>query len=304
MHLMDFDLNLLKTLDAVLEARGVTRAAKQLGLSQPATSHALGRLREALGDPLLVRVGAALVLTERAEQLREPVKEALRRAEQVLLPPEGVLPAKLVRSFTLNLADYTELAILPRLTERLSREAPGVSVTCRPHVSDPMEALAGGGELWLGVNPPDEPGLMVQRLFSDSYLCAIRKEHPLARRKVTLRQFLELRHVQIAPGGLPGGPLDDLLAARGLSRIVSIRVPHFLVAPLLVSRSDLVLTAPRRVVEAFGDFAQLHVFEPPVRVPGFTVLQGWLARHHADPAHRWFRAQVKAAARSPLDAGG
>lgn len=297
MHVMDFDLNLLKTLDALLETRGVTRASKQLGLSQPAISHALGRLREALGDPLLVRVGSELVLTDRAEKLREHVKETLRRAEHVLTPPEAVLPAKLDRTFTLNLADYTELAILPRLAERLSKEAPGVSVTCRPNLNDPMEALSTAGDLWLGVNPPDQPGLVVQRLFSDSYLCVIRKDHPLARKKVTLRQFLELRHVQIAPGGTPGGPLDDVLAARGLSRVVSIRVPHFLVAPLLISRSDLVLTAPRRVVETFAQFAGLHVFESPVKVPSFTIQQAWLARHHADPAHRWFRAQVKEASR-------
>ena len=294
---MNFDLNLLKSLDALLATRGVTRAAKQLGLSQPATSHALGRLRDALGDPLLVRVGASLVLTDRAEQLREPVKEALRRAEQVLSPPGQVLPKNLARTFTLNLADYTELAILPRLTERLSVEAPGVAVTCRPYVNDPMDALNTAGELWLGVNPPDAPGLVVQRLFSDSYLCVVRKEHPVARRKVTLNQFLALRHIQIAPNGTPGGPLDDILTARGLSRVVSVRVPHFLVAPLLVSRSDLVLTAPKRVVEAFAEFAGLHVFEPPVKIPPFTIQQAWLARHHADPGHRWFRAQVKDASR-------
>lgn len=294
MHVMDFDLNLLKALDALLEARSVTRAAKLLSLSQPATSHALGRLREALGDPLLVRVGAAQVLTDRAEQLKEPVKETLRRASAVLLSPEDVSPAKLVRSFTVNLADYTELAILPSLTERLSREAPGVSITCRPHFSDPMEGLAQS-DLWLGVNPPDQPGLMVQRLLSDSYLCVVRKGHPFARRKVSLSAFLGLRHVQIAPGGMPGGPLDDLLASRGLSRTVAVRVPHFLVAPLLVARSDLVLTAPRRLVETFAELAGLHVFEPPVRIPSFTIQQAWLAKHQADPAHRYFRACVKAA---------
>ena len=294
MHVMDFDLNLLKALDALLEARSVTRAAKVLSLSQPATSHALGRLRKALGDPLLVRVGAAQVLTDRAEHLREPVKETLRRASAVLVAPGDVSPAKLARSFTVNLADYTELAILPALTERLSREAPGVSITCRPHFSDPMEGLAQS-DLWLGVNPPDQPGLMVQRLMSDSYLCVVRKGHPLARRKVTLSAFLGLRHVQIAPGGLPGGPLDDLLASRGLSRTVAVRVPHFLVAPLLVARSDLVLTAPRRLVDTFAELAGLHVFEPPVRIPSFVIQQAWLAKHHADPAHRYFRACVKAA---------
>jgi DNA-binding transcriptional LysR family regulator len=292
MHVMDFDLNLLKTLDSLLETKSVTNAAKRLGLSQPATSHALGRLREALGDPLLVRMGSAQVLTERAERLRDVVKETLARADQVLSGPESVPPARLTRNFALSLADYAELLLLPRLAERLAREAPGVSVTCKPHLGKPLEALSGS-ELWLGVNPPDAPGLVTQRLFSDSHLCVIRKDHPLARKKVTLRQFIELRHVQIAPGGMPGGPLDDALAARGLARTVAVRVPNFLVAPLLISKSDLVLTAPRRVVEWFADFAGLHVFEPPVRLASFTVQQCWLARSHADPAHKWFRSLMK-----------
>jgi DNA-binding transcriptional LysR family regulator len=293
MHVANFDLNLLKTLDALLETKSVTNAAKKLGLSQPATSHALARLREALGDPLLVRTGSAQVLTERAERLRELVKETLSRAEQVLSPPDRVDPARLSRTFSLSMADYTELALLPGITERLSREAPSVSVSCRPHLGKPIEALSSGNDLWLGVNAPDEPGLVMQRLFSDSYLCVLRKDHPLARKKVTLKQFVELRHVQIAPGGLPGGPLDDVLATRGLSRTVAVRVPNFLVAPLLISKSDLVLTAPTRVVHWFAEFAGLHVFEPPVHIPSFTVQQAWLARTHADAAHKWFRALVK-----------
>lgn len=293
MHVMNFDLNLLKTLDALLDTKNVTHAAKRLGLSQPATSHALGRLRTALGDPLLVRTGSAQVLTERAEQLRDPLKEALARAEQVLSPPRGVTPAMLQRNFSVNLADYTELVLLPRLAERLSSEAPGVTVTCRPHRMNPLEALTSGDELWLGVRAPDQPGLVVQRLFSDSYLCVIRKDHPLARKKISLKQFVELKHVQIAPGGLPGGPLDDALAARGLARTIAVRVPNFLVAPLLISKSDLVLTAPTRVVELFKDFAGLHVFEAPIRLPSFTVEQCWLARSHADAAHKWFRGTLK-----------
>jgi DNA-binding transcriptional LysR family regulator len=293
MHVMNFDLNLLKALEALLDTRSVTQAARRLGLSQPATSHALGRLRDALGDPLLVRTGSAQVLTERAERLRDPLKEALARAEQVLSPPRGVTPAMLQRNFSVSLADYTELALLPKLTERLMVEAPGVTVTCRPHRSGPMEALTGGDELWLGVGAPDQPGLVTQRLFSDSYLCVVRRDHPLARKKITLKQFVELKHVQIAPGGQPGGPLDDALAAKGLTRTVAVRVPNFLVAPLLISKSDLVLTAPTRVVELFKDFAGLHVFEPPLRIPSFTVQQCWLARWHADPAHRWFRALLK-----------
>jgi DNA-binding transcriptional LysR family regulator len=147
------------------------------------------------------------------------------------------------------------------------------------------------------VNAPEVPGLFVQKLLTDSYLCVVRKGHPLSRKRVKLEQFVAQRHIQIAPGGTPGGPLDDALAAKGLSRTVSVRVPHFLVAPFLVSGSDLVLTAPRRIVEIFAPLADLHVFEPPLHINSFTVQQAWLAKHHADPVHRWFRTLIKDSSR-------
>jgi DNA-binding transcriptional LysR family regulator len=295
MHVANFDLNLLKTLDAVLETRSVTRAAQKLGLSQPATSHALQRLRDALGDPLLVRVGSAQVLTAHAEGLQDAVKEALLRAEVVLAGPEAVTPAKVKRTFVINLADYTELTLLPKLMERLAKEAPGISITCRSHAWSAFEGLTGGADLWIGVHPPAVPGLMAQKLFSDSYQCVVRRGHPLLkkRKKVSLEDFVRFKHVQIAPGAQPGGPLDDALGARGLSREVALRVPSFLVAPLLVTRTDLVLTAPRRVVETFAPLVDLEVFEPPLPVPGFTLQQAWLARAHTDPVHRWFRSLIR-----------
>jgi DNA-binding transcriptional LysR family regulator len=294
MHVMDFDLNLLKALDAVLETRSVTRAAQRLGLSQPATSHALGRLREALGDPLLVRVGSAQELTDHALRLKDAVKEALLRAEVVLAGPEVVTPARIKRTFVLNLADYTELTLLPRLVERLAREAPGISLTCRAHTWNAVEALNAGSDLWIGVNPPAVPGLMAQKLFSDGYRCAVRRAHPLAtKRKISLDDFVKYKHVQIAPGSQPGGPLDDALAARGKAREVALRVPNFLVAPLLVTRTDLVLTAPRRMLDTFAPMVDLKVFEPPLPITGFTLQQAWLVRAHTDPVHRWFRNMVR-----------
>ncbi len=294
MHLMDFDLNLLKSLDALLETRSVTRAARQLGLSQPATSHALSRLRAALGDPLLVRSSGAFVLTEHAERLKTPVKEALERAAAVLSRPEPVSPAKVVRTFVLNLADYSELTLLPKLTERLAREAPGVSIACRSQITEAHDGLAAGADVWIGVNPGAHSGLMAQKLFADGYQCAVRPGHPLTRKKkVTLADFIGFKHVQIAPGGQPGGPLDEALAARGLSRDVALRMSHFLVAPLLVARTDLVLTAPRRLLDAFMSMVALEAFDPPLHVPGFTLQQAWLAKVHADPTHRWFRGLIK-----------
>jgi DNA-binding transcriptional LysR family regulator len=293
MHVANFDLNLLKTLDAVLETRSVTGAARRLGLSQPAASHALARLRTALGDPVLVRVGARQVLTEHAEGLRDKVRDALERAEAVLAGPAEVEPAKLRRTFVLNLGDYVELTVLPQLTERLARDAPGVSLVCRRFAPDALAALEAGADLWFGVEPTAAPGVMAQKLFHDTYGSAVRRGHPLARKRtLSVKDLTSFRHLQIAPGGQPGGPLDDALAELGTRRDVALRLPDFLAAPLLVKRTDLVLTGPRRLLDTFAPLMGLVVFEPPVRLSGFTIEQAWLARANADPMHRWFRALV------------
>ncbi len=299
MHAIDIDLNLLRALGALLQTASVGRAALDQGLSQPAMSHALARLRERLKDPLLVRVKSAYVLTPRAMALRPAVEAALQAAQTVFAPAQPQSPATLRRTFTLGLADYTELVLLPTLTSMLRDEAPDVTLVCTSRVSNPVESLERGEvDLWFGVAPPEVAGLYAQKLVPDTFLSAVRRGHPvLARGGPTLKQFAALKHVQIAPGELPGGPLDELLAARGLSRTVSVRLPHFLVAPLLVARSDLVLTAPARVLNAFAPLARLHVFSPPLPIPSFTLSQAWHARHHADPSHRWFRERVREAMR-------
>ncbi|MGV3620318.1 MAG: LysR family transcriptional regulator [Archangium sp.] len=294
MQLIDTDLNLLKTLDALIETRSVTRAAKILGLTQPATSHALARLRSVLNDQLLVREGAGHVLTERALALRDPVREALSKAGSVLTGVVAPPLRELRREFKLTHADYTELMLLPPLVERLSAQAPNVSVTSRPGEANAMDALQSGSDIWIGPFVDDRPGLFVQKLWSDTYLCAVRKGHPVAKGKMTLEKFATLKHVQIAPGGKPGGPLDDAMLERGYVRQVAMRVPHFLVAPLLVERSDLVLAAPRRLLEKFSSLTQqLHIFESPIPIRGFTLNQAWLARHHEDPVHRWLRSEIR-----------
>lgn len=294
MQPIDFDLNLLKTLDALLETRSVTRAAKVLGLTQPATSHAVARLRRVLNDPLLVREGAGHVLTDRAEALRAPTREALAKVGGVLAGGRPPPLHELRREFKLTHADYTELLLLPPLMERLHRQAPNVTITSRPGREHALEALQSGSDVWIGPAIEDRPGVFAQKLWSDTYLCAVRRGHPAARGRMTLERFAALKHVQIAPGGLPGGPLDDAMLERGHVRQVAIRVPHFLVAPLLVERSDLVLAAPRRLLEKFSPLLKrLHVFESPVPIRGFTLQQAWLARHHDDPVHRWLRSEIR-----------
>lgn len=299
MHVIDFDLNLLKALDSLLETTNVTKAAARLGLSQPTMSHALSRLRHALADELLVRQGGGLVLTERAARLRDPVRMALRQAQLVLDGQADIDPSTLERTFTVSLADYTGLVLLPSLTGRLAAEAPGVSLSCRALTWNALDALKDGADLWLGVDPPPAQGVIAQKLFDDDLCGAVSRKHPFARsRRVALKAFAASRHLQIAPGGRPGGPLDEALAERGLSRRVVVQVPQFLLAPLLVAQTDFVLAAPRRLLRAAARTVPLHLFELPVSLPGFSMQQAWLASRHGDPEHRWFRGVLREVARA------
>lgn len=297
MHDAPPDLGLLTLFDALHTERHLTRAAVRAGISQPAMSRALARMRAAFGDPLFVRTARGMVPTPRADALAPGVRKVLHDAA-ALVKKQAFDPATLARTFVIGTSDLVEAHLLPRLTELALREAPDVDVATRA-VSGPSLAELEDGRLDLVIVPQRNlpEGLMVQPLFDDTFLCAVRRDHPEVRRKLTLERFLALRHVQIAPQGTPGGPVDDALAAQGLSRRVAVRTPSFLAAPLLVSRSDFVLTAPRLVLEPLAEPFGLRTFPLPVAIPGFRVASAWHARAQDDPEHRWFRALLARAAR-------
>ncbi len=305
-NLGGFDLNVLVALEALLATRHVTRAAERLGLSQPAMSHTLRRLRAVFGDELLVRSRGGLVRTARAEAMMGPLAEALRLVQGVLASPQVTDPFLMERTARLAMADYGELMVLPGLVRRLEREAPRLQVACVPMLGGDMAAVleAGTVDLVLGVNPPVVGHLYSQKLLNERFMCAVRQGHVLARRRITLKAFAAQRHLQIAPGGLPGGPLDDALRERKLTRQVMLRVPHFLVAPELLSQTDLVLTAPARVLNKMAKRLKLHLFEPPLPLAGFTLVQVWHARDHADAVHQWLREAVLRSARELAGAPG
>lgn len=299
MHVPDVDLNLLPVLDALLSERHITRAARRLGLSQSATSHALARLRRALGDPLLVRSPDGLVPTPRAEALAGPVREALASLARSLARPEAFDPATARRTFTLATADYGAYVLLPPLMEQLAREAPGVDVWVRPIAESPAEQLARG-EVDAVIAPKmrDPPAaLHARKLFEERFVGIARKGHPRLRRGVDLDTWTSLPHVFIAPRGTPGGVVDAALASVGRARRVSLAVPQFLLAPHVVLRTDLVGVLGARLAESLAETLPLHLFEPPVPLPTFSMHLIWHARNHDDPAQRWLRARVVDAAR-------
>jgi DNA-binding transcriptional LysR family regulator len=287
------DFDLLVLFDALAAERHMTRAAAKVGLSQPAMSRALGRLRVLFGDPLLVRTSRGMLLTPRGEELVPSVRRILAEASALVRRTDFEARA-LARTFVVGTTDYVEARLLPKLTEDLARNAPQVNVVTRPAGAAAFDDLENG-RLDLVIIPQRSlpVWLKVQHLFDDTFLCAVRSGHPTVKRKLSLATFLALRHVQIAPMGAPGGPVDDALSARGLSRRVAVRTQSFLAAPLLVANTDFVITAPRTVLESLAKPLHLRTLALPLDVPGFRVVAGWHPRAHDDPAHRWFRGAVK-----------
>lgn len=289
-NLAGIDLNLLVILDAVLAERSVTRAAARVGLSQPAMSNALARLRALLDDPLLVRAGSAMEPTPRALELAAPIHQALESIRRTLAPAPSFDPRSSSHVFRFCSADDLELTLLPRLLEQLKRKAPGIDIEMRRVAGRAEEDLRTGRiDLYLGVWPSIPPALERHLLRQETFACIARKGHPLIRSRLTLEDFVSVGHVLVAPSGRPGSVIDTALSDQGLGRRVVLRTPHFSIAPLVVARSDLIATLPRAVAMAFAEVLPLRVYAPPLDTPGFPVHMVWHPRTHEQPPHRWMR---------------
>jgi len=289
------DIDLLRLFDALHRERHVTRAARVSGLSQPAMSRALGRMRAAWGDELFVRTPDGMVPTPRADELVPAVRRVLEGVD-ALARPVTFDPAKLERDFVIAAVDMFDADMLPRLARALERTS--VNVTLRPLTPEAPELLARGTiDVIIGVRATLPVDAIAAHLFDEELVCAVRRDHPLVKRKLSLATFAELRHLLIAPRGDAGGLVDSELAKRGLRRRVAIRTHTFQSAPLVVARSDLVLTAPRRVLLPVAKAFGLRILPPPLELRSFGVFQAWHPRVQNDPVHAWFRGIVADAAR-------
>lgn len=303
-RLAQVDLNLLTVFRALDEARSVTRAAKALGVSQPALSHALRRLREAFDDAMFVRTPSGMVPTPRAETLAPIIRETLARVERDILGRgDAFRPETLTRTFRVQATDFVEALLVPKLLETLRIAAPSVSVSLVPTQFGrfgptlPREPLFSGAcDLAIAGYSSDLPdGFYQQRLFVDRFACAVRKGHPriAAKRKLTLDTYCEIPHVLIAPGGELRGAVDRALDRVRRTRRVAVGVSGFLVAGFIVSRTDAVLTAPSRLIALLAESLSLAMFEPPIALTQVQVVQAWHARNHEDAAHKWLRETLR-----------
>ncbi len=294
MHLASVDLNLAVVLHALLTERSVSRAGKRLGLSQSATSHALARLRQLVGDPLVLRTPRGVEPTARGDAIASPLAAALEALERALLAPPTFDPSTARRAFRVGASDYAEFLLLPPLLARIAEEAPGVDLWGHSHGDEVHDRLRSGElDLALGVARKEQsPGIQSAPLLEERFVCVVREGHPLLRGALTVARFVAARHAFIAPRGRPGGAVDDALAALGHKRRVALAVPHFLVAPHVIARTDLVLTVAERIALAFAALLPLRVLPPPVTLPGFTLSLIWHERNEVDPAQAWLRSRI------------
>ncbi|WP_249978061.1 LysR family transcriptional regulator [Vreelandella olivaria] len=290
-QLVDIDLNLLVVFDLLYQEKNTQRVAVRLGITQPAVSHALKRLRRLLDDELFERTSHGLQPTPRASQLHPGIADALVRMNDTLNLSDDFNPALSERTFHLNMTDIGEIVFLPRLLRRLAKEAPGVSLsTVRRHDNDLKHEMEEGQiDLAVGLIPQLGAGFYQQRLFVQRYICLMRDDHPLAAGNFSLEDFRTAPHAVVVAQGTGHGIIEEQLAHAGIERPVRLTLPHFAAVPYIVSSSDLVVTVTSKLAEATQARFGLTVREHPFAFPDIPINLFWHRRFHQDPGNRWLR---------------
>lgn len=291
-NLRQLDLNLLLTLDVLLTEHNVTRAAERLNLSQPAVSVQLSKLRETFNDPLLLPGPRGMRPTQRAEELRAPLRQALESLEQALTPAAPFDPAQAKQTWRIAASDYSASTTLLPLLADLRADAPHTRLAILEMNPTRIARQAERGEIDLAFHLASAaPAEMRCRiLYREHYTLAGRVGHPQLKPKLTLKQYCRLEHVIVSPdGGGFRGDTDRLLTERGLTRRVALSVPHFLFMKSALTSTNLVAMLPSRLVR---DDPALQTVKPPLNLPEWELAMLWHERSHRDPAHRWLRERI------------
>jgi DNA-binding transcriptional LysR family regulator len=313
-RLAHIDLNLLVAFDALTREQNVTRAAERMGVTQSAMSHSLRRLRELMGDPLLVRGQNGMKLTSRAEALTVPLRSGLVTLDRALTRPERFMPESARRSFRLLSPDLFDVLAIPLLLERIRAEAPGVDLVVVVLEGRRLAESLESGEVDLLITPRfeelqggtprlDASGLLRRTLFHDGFSCFLRNDHPALPKRgrkgersggaeaLSLEAYAAMSHALVSPRGEGPGLVDELLAKQGLTRRVALRVPHFFSALAIVEKSDLILTGPSALANLIGS-RPIRALPPPLRLPRHALHMVWHERFSSDPGHGWLRELV------------
>lgn len=293
---MDFhglDLNLLVAFNALMNERNVTRAATQVGVSQPAMSAALSRLRNLLGDPLFQRSSAGLIPTPRARDLAPPISEALRQIALAMVSQPEFQPQTASVTFTLGLQDYPTVVLLPALLETLEQTVPGISLNV--YAFNDREAAvdlldAGVIDAAIGVSPTNTDARILTRpLLRDEFVTVVSRDNPAAQGPMDLNSYLDLRHVLVSPEGQLHGLVDQTLAQQGKQRRLALTLPQIFAVPAVVARTNMTATILKRVALHSEASHKLMLFPPPLALPEIVFHLIWHRRSDNHPAQQWFR---------------
>lgn len=300
-HAYAVDLNLLVALDALLQERSVSRAAARLGLTQSAMSHRLRRLREHFDDELFVGGKGGMVPTPRALSIGAPIRRGLLELDGALRPAEAFEPATSERRFDIISSDYAELVVLPRILERLGRDAPHICIALRPTDRLITQRLADGeGDLYVGIRL-DAPTLMRLPVFEEGFASIVRTDHPRVRGRLDLDTFTSLSHI-IVSGGEGPSAVDEALSKIGRERRVVLRLSRFAGLPHVIARSDLIATVPRGVAFSAAEYLPLQVLDPPLSLPRSPIDVCWHPRSNDDGGHRFVRTLIAEITRAAMHA--
>jgi DNA-binding transcriptional LysR family regulator len=292
---MRYDLNLLPIFVALMEERSVTRAAERVGMTQPALSNALSRLRIMLQDQLFIRERYGVQPTPIALELAPGIAEALARLDDAVLGQQEFGPASAERLVTIAPNGYVEFILVPAIVARLQQAAPGIKLRLTPYGNDLTDTgvVSGTTALVLGriVDPPDN--LVVQHLMDEGLACVVRADHPYVGDTLTREQFEGLKHVNIVPPGRMRAGLFQALAQQDLKRDVAISVTNFFAVAEMVAVTDYCATLPHHICRRLAHDQRLKVLPAPVDLGTFPVEMAWHVRYRHDPAHVWLRALIK-----------
>jgi DNA-binding transcriptional LysR family regulator len=293
-ELSDIDLNQLVLFQQLMVERGVSKVAEKMGLTQPAVSNTLAKLRRQFGDDLFVRTPTGMMPTPFAEQLAEPIGYALGMIHSGLNQHSRFDPASVKRPVAIGMTDIGEIVFLPALVERLRQDSPGLSLstvrTTATTLRDDMEA--GKVDLAIGPLPQLKAGFFQRRLFRQRYVCLFRKGHPLDRKPLTLADFRAAEHLVIVSAGTGHGKVDELIRRAGVDRSVRLTIPHFVSVGHILRRTDMVATVTERLAESLVEPFDLAFRPHPVDLPEIAINLFWHAKVHRSPAHQWLRGVI------------
>jgi DNA-binding transcriptional LysR family regulator len=294
MDLQDIDLNLLVLFNQLLVERRVSKVADNLGLTQPAVSNSLARLRKLLGDELFLRTPSGMEPTPFAEQLAESVTYALGMIHSALNQRSTFEPTRSTRSFTVGMTDIGEIYFLPTLIDRLRQQAPGVSLSTvrntAVNLKDEMEA--GKVDLAIGLLPQLKAGFFQRRLFRQRYVCLFRRGHKLDKKKISLAEFSTAEHLVVVSPGTGHGKVDELFERGGIERRVRLTVPHYVAIGHILQATDLVATVPERLAQRMTAPFGLTYLTHPAKLPEVAINVFWHAKFHRTPDNQWLRTLV------------